>query len=530
MRFGSFGRDKGKRNRDRGDEKAAAGAKPPERLPGEPVGEGGEPEPEAPAAAAPPDAADTTPAEGSALELLQDGPEEKKGRFSWLKGFSTRQKVIIALCVAAVLLIVFGPRKPRRAATTEADGGGTGAAPAAHQQQSGTPPVPTGRGSTRGTDDLDPGATNSPNRPYPSRVLTHTPGNASSTPTYSRPAETAGQPGAYERQDISVIRPSATGTSNSSSVATAEPASGSLASVAGAPRGVTVPPATGKAAVLPEILRMESDGRRIAPPSGIEQRQSTQPASTAESMTGAEARAMEPTDFAPFGRLIKCRLVFTVDSVMTGAPIIAIVTEDLSWNGVLIVPANTELFSKAQTVRRDVGTVGRVIDSGDWVMVLPEYYGRTNGRELKIKAHALDRRELLTDEHGKPISWGLDDGGLGLQGDSIATTDRQEIQMFAAKGLAGLAKGVAEILQDREPASGMLGAFGAMQSKPTVKNAVTEGLGTATKDIMDTYVQRIVDDIQANGSYVRVAGGKEFYLFVEQTLQPAQARVGVMAP
>src|SRR5581483_8847357 len=48
-------------------------------------------------------------------------------------------------------------------------------------------------------------------------------------------------------------------------------------------------------------------------------------------------------DFAPFGRLIPCELVITVDSSSIQTPIIGLVTEDIFHHGQLIIPAGTEV-------------------------------------------------------------------------------------------------------------------------------------------------------------------------------------------
>ncbi|MEO6752129.1 MAG: hypothetical protein ABIP85_10145, partial [Chthoniobacteraceae bacterium] len=48
-------------------------------------------------------------------------------------------------------------------------------------------------------------------------------------------------------------------------------------------------------------------------------------------------------DYAPFGRLVQCELVVTVDSSSIGTPIIGLVTDDIWHNERLIIPAGTEV-------------------------------------------------------------------------------------------------------------------------------------------------------------------------------------------
>src|SRR3981081_1317812 len=50
--------------------------------------------------------------------------------------------------------------------------------------------------------------------------------------------------------------------------------------------------------------------------------------------------------YAPFGRLVKCQLVITVDSSELETPIIAVVTEDVNHDGRLIIPAGTEVHGQ----------------------------------------------------------------------------------------------------------------------------------------------------------------------------------------
>ena len=55
--------------------------------------------------------------------------------------------------------------------------------------------------------------------------------------------------------------------------------------------------------------------------------------------------------FLPYGRLLRCELVNTVDSTNIDTPIIGLVIED-AWNdGRVIIPAGTEVHGLAQESR-----------------------------------------------------------------------------------------------------------------------------------------------------------------------------------
>ena len=274
---------------------------------------------------------------------------------------------------------------------------------------------------------------------------------------------------------------------------------------------------------LPEIFRMPPDPRAPAAE-----------AAPAEPASRAEKAGPPPLgdEFAPFGRLVKCQLVDTVDSVTARTePIVALVTADLDWNGEVIIPAGSEAFSYARPEPIiDAAGVGRLVDSGEWTLVLPGGPGGANGRELILRARAVDRRELAVSEKGRVRSWGIDDGADGLVGYTLSTMDNREIKLFAAAAISGMAQGFGAIAERQEPASGLPGVLGATQPAPTLGNALAGSASAGAVDYMNQLAGRIRDEISKRGVYVRVPAGKEFYLFVEQTIDPRAAAVGLRLP
>jgi hypothetical protein len=81
------------------------------------------------------------------------------------------------------------------------------------------------------------------------------------------------------------------------------------------------------------------------------------------------AGVVEPKDlgsvYAPFGRLISCETVVTVDSASIQTPIIGLVTENVYHAGRLIIPAGTEVHGTAQTDRHRE----RIASGGSWTLV-----------------------------------------------------------------------------------------------------------------------------------------------------------------
>jgi hypothetical protein len=271
---------------------------------------------------------------------------------------------------------------------------------------------------------------------------------------------------------------------------------------------------------LPEIFQMPADPSAPAPTAAPDGRTPDR----------GEIPAIGD-DFAPFGRMVKCELVDTLDSVTARSePIVGLVTQDLDWNGNVIIPAGTEVFSYAKPEAViDAAGVGRLIDGGEWTLVMPGRGGE-NGRELILKGRAMDRREVRVTGRGMARSWGIDDGADGLVGYTLSTLDNKEVKLFAAAAIGGMAQGITAVAERQQPAAGVAGAFGATQVAPTLGNAAVGALGAGSADMMNELVSRIREEISKRGVYVRIPAGKEFYLFVEQSIDPRAAAVGLRLP
>jgi hypothetical protein len=201
--------------------------------------------------------------------------------------------------------------------------------------------------------------------------------------------------------------------------------------------------------------------------------------------------------YAPFGRLIPCETVITVDSASIQTPIVGLITENIYHAGKLVIPAGTEVHGTAQTDRQRE----RIASGGSWTLVWQ------GGEELRLKAIALDR-EFSGDQEG----WGITDGSAGLRGRIIKSDDMAEIKLFAATFLSGMA----DALTEREQT-----IFGAVNSR-SLNNAPFEG----AQKVLSIYAQRIYEEIQRDGFYVRVPSGKQFYLYVLQTIDRGDAVIG----
>jgi hypothetical protein len=203
--------------------------------------------------------------------------------------------------------------------------------------------------------------------------------------------------------------------------------------------------------------------------------------------------------FAPFGRLIPCETVITVDSASIQTPIVGLVTENVYYGGKLVIPAGTEIHGTAQTDHQRE----RIASGNTWTFIWQ------NGMEMQIKAIALDRE---FDDETNQSGWAITDGSAGLRGEVIKSDNFADIKLFAATFLSGAASALTEKQQT---------IFGPVDS-PTLNNAPFAG----AQSVLQTYAQQIFDSIQKNGFYVRVPSGKQFYLYVLQTIDAADASLG----
>lgn len=202
-------------------------------------------------------------------------------------------------------------------------------------------------------------------------------------------------------------------------------------------------------------------------------------------------------NFAPFGRLIPCQLVITVDSSSLNTPIVGLVNEDIWHDGRLIVPAGTEVHGTAQTDRMRE----RIASQGQWTLVWQ------SGEELRVSGIALDREKDATGD-----GWAITDGSAGLRGRLLKSDDYAEVKLFAATFLSGAAGAFTQ----RE--TNLLGS----QATASAQNAALSG----TQQVLNTYAKQIMDTIEREGFFVRVPAGKQFYLYVTQTVDASKASLG----
>jgi hypothetical protein len=203
-----------------------------------------------------------------------------------------------------------------------------------------------------------------------------------------------------------------------------------------------------------------------------------------------------PRNYAPPGTLIPCQLIITVDSSSLATPVVGFVSEDVWHNGNLVIPAGTEVHSFAKRGRvRD-----RIEVHGEWKFVWQD------GREVQVNGIGLDR-EFDPDED----TYGITDGSAGIRGRMVETDQFLEFKLFAATAVSGVARRSEETTET---------IFG---SKPnnSLENAGLEGAAAVT----DRYADLLLDQIEDDGTFVRVPAGTQFYVYTLQVFEPKLASV-----
>lgn len=200
----------------------------------------------------------------------------------------------------------------------------------------------------------------------------------------------------------------------------------------------------------------------------------------------------------PYGRLIPCETVITIDSCETGTPIIGYVTEDVCHNGNLYIPAGTEVHghSTGDFIR------DRIQANGEWVFVWRNL-GKNMNKELRLQGTALDRDQAMKDNF-----YGITDGSIGIRGEIIENNQFKETKMLLSKFVAGLSRGLV-VKEKQEGINGTSVVF----SDKLVKNSLLSG----THDILDLYSDRLMQEIASNKPFVRIPTGKQFYIYVTQS-------------
>jgi Bacterial conjugation TrbI-like protein len=207
-----------------------------------------------------------------------------------------------------------------------------------------------------------------------------------------------------------------------------------------------------------------------------------------------EALQEAPTAWLPPGIFIPCALVNTVESSHINTPVVGEVLRDVYQNGHLIIPASAVVSSFAES-----GAVrDRIEVAGVWLIVYPD------GRHLRVRGIACDREADPSNQQ-----FGTEDGSAGLQGDLVESDHWANAKVFIA------------LLMTASMQTGTAAATSALQASHT-----TGVIGLPdTTPILAKYLDQLLNGENGDGRFVRVRASKEFYVFVTETVLPANRTI-----
>ena len=214
--------------------------------------------------------------------------------------------------------------------------------------------------------------------------------------------------------------------------------------------------------------------------------------------------------YAPYGRLLNCKLVNTLESNVDGTPLIAMVIEDLWWVNAkgerkLVIPAGTEVHGKMGSCVRN-----RMMASGNFVLVWQLTSGEV-GMELQLNGRVLEKSNQAGNKNLATIT----DMAAGIPGRVMNNNNLNEMLQYTMAFMQGLSSG----LQTTRTYDN--GHTIISENDGSTKNA----LASAFQQMSEVALENISDKINKESYYIRVAAGTEFYLYIEQVTNVEKAAI-----
>lgn len=227
---------------------------------------------------------------------------------------------------------------------------------------------------------------------------------------------------------------------------------------------------------------------------------------------GTQKQEFVSERFAPYGRLISCKMVNTVESGDTDTPLIAVVIEDLWWINArgekkLIIPAGTEVYG---TVNGAKPMRNRLTTGSSFILVWQATSNMT-GFELQLKGIALEKS---THPENRMLA-AITDMSAGIPGQVMSNENLSKFLMYTLAFGQGLAQGYQtnEVYTD----SGVT----VTTQDGTTKNALARGAETLAQVMLQDVSQMIAKE----SYYIRVPSGTEFYIYVQQVINLDDAQI-----
>ena len=225
----------------------------------------------------------------------------------------------------------------------------------------------------------------------------------------------------------------------------------------------------------------------------------------AKTVDSGTTTVSDDVDIAPYGRLLRCELANTISTASNQTPIIALVTESLWWDGVEIIPAGVEVHGTVSGM-----TGGRIGTGSSWKVVYPFRDARS--------AFQLDLAGIALDCNRTETHWGKSDGSFGIRGRLISNADQAQMAAVFAKFISGVGSGMVSQRND------YIGGSTISTTGGDWKDSIGTGLKEAFQQVAKNYLDQAAKEV----AYVEAEAGTEFYIYVQQIIDPAKAARGKM--
>lgn len=224
----------------------------------------------------------------------------------------------------------------------------------------------------------------------------------------------------------------------------------------------------------------------------------------------AEKEVFLSERYAPYGRLLNCKLVNTLESNVDGTPLIAMVIEDLWWvnskgERKVIIPAGTEVHGKMGSCVRN-----RMMASGNFVLVWQLTSGEV-GMELQLNGRVLEKSNQAGNKNLATIT----DMAAGIPGRVMNNNNLNEMLQYTMAFVQGLSAGF-QTTRTYDNGHTIIN-----ENDGSTKNA----LASAFRQMSEVALENISDKINKESYYIRVAAGTEFYLYIEQVTNIEKAAI-----
>lgn len=192
------------------------------------------------------------------------------------------------------------------------------------------------------------------------------------------------------------------------------------------------------------------------------------------------ANGNDPGSQLPMGTTIPIKLINSIRSGDSGAPVIAEVTQDIMAHGTTSIPSGTRVIGQASYMEGD--------------------------SRMQVRFHTFVYPE--GDQHPLQGIAMMADGSPGLEGDVHSGAAKRQFGRFLGNFIGGMAQGMKERTSS--------GQIGLPYEVGSLKNGVLSGVALSAED----QTKSISDSLAQTKAFMTLPAGQSFILFFEQAYMP----------